>query len=215
MEACKFNDDQIKTIIQDTLRGKKPMSVKDIVRDQKSNLDMRIYKPRFNRNLYLMEKNGVVLREDSTPPLWSLVNNSVEEPVNTGNNTRKNTTHVFIDVDNSPCLDKAAGYAKDDCYVYAYASPAYNHHKPKSTQNLEYYQLTSDEDLPSAADVRFGMKMSELCLTASPGDAETMFFLVVSKDKILHTMVKMHEAVYGFNYIIVQNGWDGLREHLE
>lgn len=204
---------KIFAVLGDLVPIDRGITVKDIVK--LCMLDIKTYKPAFNRNLYLMEKEGLVVRRDGTPPLWSLATGRATAATPKPGTIRKDTAHVFIDVDNSPCLKEAEPYATDATFIYVYASPAYNHHKPAPNPKIDYHQLKSDEDHPSAADVMFGMKMSEICFKCAKEDLPSLVFIVVSKDKILHTMVKMHHARYGFSYVIVQNGWEGLREYLE
>ena len=168
-------------------------------------------KPVLNKLLYAMVSSGKVKRIESTPPRW---HSTSKRAKTSGENKgkREPKTIVLIDVDNSPCLKQAEPYAKESVYVYAYASPAYNHYHPQSTRNLVYQKLS--ENYPSAADVLFCMKMTEICMTeASP--KENLEFVIVSKDKILATMAAMHKQKYGVAYTMVTNSWVGLRHHLE
>lgn len=194
--------------------SKKPLSVKDIIKQ--AGLNVQGNRKTFNSELYSMERKETVTRHEGTPPLWSLPNQEEEKlVVDVGKSSPYpvDAIHVMIDVDNSPCLREAEPYAEDLVYIWAYASPAYNHYAPESSSQLCFHKLESDEDLPSAADVRFCMRMTELCLEAA--DSQALTFIIVSKDKILHTMVKLHAKRWGCQYEIVQNSWEGLRVHLE
>jgi hypothetical protein len=189
-------------------------SCKDIIKNL--GMDVRKNKKKINSTLYGNE--GILFhREDGVPPLWTTISNDNDIFYNIGdnNNTIKDEdkTIVFIDVDNSPCLEKAAPYAKEEVFIEAYASPAYNNFKPSNTTNLYFEHLDSGDNLPSAADVLFGMSMTSHCIHSN--DPAKLFFIVVSKDKLLKTQAYMHKKKYGCDYVVVEKGWEELRDYLE
>ena len=184
------------------------VSAKDIISGLK--LNVRKDKKRINSCLYSGQKKDIFKRQDGTPPLWRShpFKGRIEDET-----SEEGRTIIFIDVDNSPCLKKAEPYAKDSIFIEAYASPAYNHHKPHNTPNLKFEHLDSGDNLPSAADVLFGMSMTEHCVKAA--DPSDLYFIIVSKDKLLKTQAFMHNKRYGCDYVIIEKGWNELREYLE
>ena len=194
-------------------RSPRPMSSKQILR--KLELNVRTYKTTCNSLLYHeLSNQGIVKRIDGTPPLWELVKSTQDKPTIdiTGSTLDEEEIHVMIDVDNSPCLREADPYAKDEVFIWAYAAPAYNHHKPACRPNLLFEKLEAKNDLPSAADVLFIMKMTELCQTKNP---KNLTFIIVSKDKILSTAAKLVQSMHGCQTHVITDGWESLKVFLE
>lgn len=98
--------------------------VKDILNGLKWEQGL---KSAVNRALYAMEKEELVYKIDATPPLWRIRVSSPSNEVAAAKGENRQLTIVYIDVDNSPCLKEAVDYAKDNVFVVAFASPAYNH----------------------------------------------------------------------------------------
>lgn len=172
---------------------------------------------RVNKILYRIEKNSIVSRDTSTPPAWKLSVSSNENNLPVQSKESSPMMYVFIDVDNSPCLKEACYYASPNVKIYAYASSAYNNYRPASNQkDVTFYQLKADEDGRDAADARFCMSMTCIAITEEEDKSVAgSQFIVVSKDKTLHTYARVHHQIYGILYQIVTNSWEGLREILE
>lgn len=77
---------------------------------------------------------------------------------------------------------------------------------------MHFTKLTPLEGGRDAADVMFCMHMTRTCLENK--DA-TISFVVVSKDKLLHTCGQMHAHLYDVEAVTLTNGWTDLKMWLE
>jgi hypothetical protein len=156
-----------------------------------------------NRELYALLKAGKVTKDDGTPPRWSSGNTSDEK------------YYVLIDVDNSHCLKEACAYASENTQIIAFASPAYNHYIPTDVPNVVFEKVKSD--LPSYADVKFIIKMVQICERSENNSG--LVFLVVSQDKILSTTLEIllegYKDTKGLKVECIKDGWEGLKMYLE
>jgi len=182
-------------------------TVKDIIKrlEWETNKKTKIL---VKSTLAVLLKQERVEKRNGSPNLWR--KSQIRRPI---------ITHVFIDVDNSPCLKEAVEELEnEDTKLWAYASPAYNHYVPGQTIDSVHFEKLSPANglMSSAADAMFGMKMTELCMHAALF-SRRLVFIVVSKDKILATMAKLHAQIYPeivIKHTIVVDGWNGLKKVL-
>jgi hypothetical protein len=174
-----------------------------------------------NKHLYALEKKKEVAKIDGTPPLWYRVATIVVEVANDDNEVKHDMTYVYVDVDNTHCLQEVVQYASSEVNVVAYASPAYNHFIPEvGTPHVLFEKLSSDLGGRDAADVMFCMHMSTTCIKNRDPlfpqqNISNITFIIASKDKSLSTAGRMHAYKYGVKSITVTDGWEDLRTYLE
>lgn len=206
------------TIVDILEKSGRELSANDVLKQLKVTND-QIKKADVNKILYQLFDQKKVTKIEGSPPRWLVKseNNNIEVVDNTNNsqlvdldNEEGILTHVFIDVDNSPCLKEASVYAKDNVHIWSYASPNYNNYKPETTQNLNFVQASNDQVLPSVIQAKFAMLITKITQFYTKSQ-----FILVSKDKFLHTLVKLHYNEFGINYQIITQGWQELKLLLE
>jgi hypothetical protein len=170
-----------------------------------------------NKALYRLEKEKKTAHLEGTPPLWyRIIDIPIIDVTNNNNATPSGSVIIFVDVDNSHCLKEACAYASPSIQIIAYASPAYNHYVPPAdSANIKFEKLTSDLGGRDAADVMFIMEMTDICSKRKQNPPHNLTFLIVSKDKLLHSAGKMHEHKFGIKAVTITDGWEELKTYLE
>jgi len=177
-----------------------------------------IKKKQVNSALYKMFSRGEVRRQETQPPMWKRCDQADQKSSDDDDDDDDNERdlfHVFIDGDNSACLDKAAKYA-DKVRLYCAVSPQYNHYVPKEDEEITFKRVESTAK--SAADVQLGVWMTQTCesYTKAGNLDEPLTLLIVSKDNLCVTFgFILAEQYKHVKYEMIRDSWQGLREWLE
>jgi len=219
-------DKNLVTFIEKVLSNGQSLTSKDILKAarglQEYNKDYTYVKKDINRTLYQLSTSGEVIKINGVPPTWKLTKAS-NVIVNLDESNEKAVTYVLLDLSNSQCLKEVIPYANSKLVVWAIAPFNYNNYKPNEADLnnpfVHFYELKEDEMIPSATQTRFCMFMSQAIndkQTKSKNfDPKRMTFIVVSKDKSIHTAAILHKQIFNTNYEIVVNSWEGLALYVE
>lgn len=210
---------ELNILVLDILgKSKTPIPTNHIVKELN---DKNVKKSDVNKILYALEKQKQVVKIEGIPPLWFIDSKDLHvEKKQDVLEENKPKTFIFIDCDNSPCLREASYYVDDNSKtcIYALASPQYNNFVPESHKNITFQKLMEDEVRPSIISCMFGAKIAEIFYQKEIG--KYLKFIIVSKDKVAHTISYVYEncynkSNYNHEFIVIDNGWEGLRIHLE
>ncbi len=116
MEVININELEAK-VLEVLSKESDWITAKDITK--KLGVGLGYNKSNVNAVLYSFEHERKIEKISGTPPLWrSLIpNENTSEDKENDKYIPCEETHVFIDVNNSPCLEQACSYAKDNVFI--------------------------------------------------------------------------------------------------
>lgn len=198
---------QIMTIISGT-----PRSAREIRREIGG--DAR--KKEINQVLYRLLKDGMVTKVDGTPPKWVVdAPPAAEAPVEED----EDRILVFIDADNSHCLEEVVPYCSSSVQIFAAVSQGYNGYIPQEGELTKFVTVTSGSK--GAAEARLCAWMAEAAAVSMVKEPKgELTIVIVSKNRFCETfasqLMEMYdERLFELNVDVIANSWEGLRELLE